>query len=75
MSKTIKCQLLTDSKENNGFSDLFLKTVSITGFYIPEKKEDYEAINIIHDGGISTILAERHVLDFIQTEFIDNCIK
>lgn len=75
MSKTIKLQLLTDSKDNNGFCDIYLTTASITGFYIPEKKEDYEAINIVHDGGISTILSEKHVIDYLDDTFVVDCIK
>lgn len=75
MSKTIKLQLLTDSNDNNGFCDIYLTTESITGFYIPEKKEDYEAINIVHDGGISTILSEKHVIDYLFDTFVVDCIK
>ena len=70
-----KLKLLTDSVDNNGFKDLYVQADSITGFYIPEKKKDYDCINIFHDGGISTILSEKHIQEYLTKNFVNNCIE
>jgi hypothetical protein len=75
MKQTFKVKMLTDSSQNDGFIDLYIEAESITGFYIPEKKADYDAINIIHDGGISTLLTEPHIKDYLYERFVVNCVK
>lgn len=79
MSKTYKVQLFTSEIKGEEFTDLYLDIDSITGCYKADKAsgfpEEKEAINIFHDGGISTILDEKHIADALFEKFVKNCIE
>lgn len=75
MGKIFKLKLLTDATKNDGFIDLYVKADTITGFYIPEKNAEYDSINIFHDGGISTILQEKHITDYLNETFVQKSIE
>ena len=79
MNKTYKIQLFTSQEKGSEFTDLYIDIDSITGFYKANKAagfpKDKEAINIFHDGGISTILDEKHIADALFEKFVKNCIE
>jgi hypothetical protein len=75
MGQTFKVKLLTNKTEDDGFTDLYIIGESISAFYIPEKKEDFNSINIFHDGGISTILQEPHIEKYLMDRFVKKSIE
>ena len=75
-----KVKVFTDGEnDDNKFMDLYIKAESITGFYIPESgesfPEDKEAINIFHDGGVSTIMQEEHITSYLMDAFVAECVE
>jgi len=71
-----KAKLHTDS-EDEPFKDFYIKAESITGFYIPEDIEGREekGINIFHEGGLSTIMQEKHITDYLYKTFVKPSIE
>ena len=74
-----KVKVYTDGEDDSAFKDLYIKAESITGFYIPENGENFpkdkQAINIFHDGGISTILQEEHITSYLMDKFVAECVE
>ena len=75
MGQTFKVKLLTGETPKDRWTDFYIIGESISGFYIPGKEEEFDSINIFHDGGISTILQEKHITDYLLDRFVKKCIE
>ena len=79
MGKTYKVKLFTSTEKDNEFTDFYIDVDDIKGCYNPDKAKgfpkDEEAINIFHGGGISTLLNEKHIADYLFDRFVKNCIE
>lgn len=74
----LKVWTQSESDKSTGFKDLYFNVDLITGFYIPDKSEedddDYLTINIIHTGGLMTIIQEDHIIKYLKEKFVDKAI-
>ena len=64
--------------QSGGFIDMWLDVETITGFYIPVRTEDNtegEAINILHDGDMATILQENHIMEYLNERFVQVSVE
>jgi hypothetical protein len=79
MGKSYKVKLFTSTEKGNEFTDFYVDADDIKGCYKPSKAQgfpdDMEAINIFHGGGISTILEEKHIGDYLYDRFVKNCVE
>lgn len=76
-----KLKIVTyDEEENETFiKDLYLDVDKISGFYIPDTRDDEMhlglQINIFVDGYLMSILQEPHITKYLTERFVDNCTK
>lgn len=79
MGKKYKVKLFTSTEKGKEFTDFYIDVDDIKGFYNPDKAQGFpkekEAINIFHGGGISTILKEKHITDYLYENFVKECVE
>jgi len=79
MGQSYKVKLFTSKEKDQEFTDFYIDVDDITGCYKPDKAQGFpdeqEAINIFHGGGISTILNEKHIADYLFERFVKNCVE
>ena len=79
MGQTYKVKLFTSTEKGQEFTDFYIDVDDIKGCYKPDKAQgfpnDLDAINIFHGGGISTILNEKHIADYLFERFVRKCVE
>ena len=79
MGKTYKVQIYTDTTDNTQFKDFYIDVDSITGCYAPDEDPEFPreegGINIFHEGGLTTILKEKHIGDYLYDRFVKDCVE
>ena len=63
--------------DSDHFRDMYFDVSKITGWFIPDAREDIEegAINLLFEGDIITIKQEPHIVSYLTKTFVDNSVS
>ena len=64
--------------EEPKFKDLYFDVSKITGWFIPDKRDDRveeNAINILFEGDMITVLQENHIVKYLTEKFVETAIE
>ena len=62
---------LIDPYEKGEFRDFYFDVSRINGFYIPDKEDEFDAINLFVDGDFISVKQEPHIKKWLLDNFVD----
>ncbi len=78
--KVYKLKTFVSGENGDVFKDIYFDVERITAFYIPEKALEHEdidgeMINLLHDGDLTTVKQEAHIIKYLRENFVENAIN